>query len=127
MVDTLMVLWTRGIRNRFLQAVITFLLLFASICVMLFLVTASGVRLPGLAVTATLPAAASPTATPRPVPGDIVPIILQNPMPPVASPTFSTENRGWNRYTSSAPAVTRPPDTPTPTAIPTPDEPSFFP
>lgn len=90
MIDTLMVLWTRGLFSRFLRAFFTFLMLFAGICVMLFLVTASGVRLPGLAVTIAPPdlasssAGARPTSTPVLAPYTI-PIILQNPKVPRAA------------------------------------------
>lgn len=88
MLDTLMVLWTRGICNRLMQTLATFLCLFTAICVLLFLVTASGVKWPGLAVsvtpatTASTPAA-SPTATPAPTaPAYLgLPPILQNPTP----------------------------------------------
>lgn len=85
MLDTLMVLWTRGICNRLLQTLATFLCLFTAICVLLFLVTASGVKWPGLAVsvtpatTASTPAV-SPTATPAPAHLGLPPI-LQNPTP----------------------------------------------
>lgn len=85
MLDTLMVLWTRGICNRFLQTLATFLCLFTAICVLLFLVTASGVKWPGLAVsvtpaTTTSTPAVSPTATPAPAYLGLPPI-LQNPTP----------------------------------------------
>lgn len=85
MIDTLMVLWTRGICNRFLQTLATFLCLFTAICVLLFLVTASGVKWPGLAVSVTpattaSPPAAAPTATPAPAYLGLPPI-LQNPTP----------------------------------------------
>jgi hypothetical protein len=75
-----MVLWTRGIYGRFLQTLAAFLLLFLGICVLLFLVTASGVRWPGLAVTAAPPAASGAASTPTPA-SEIVPVILQNPTP----------------------------------------------
>src|SRR5258708_11760020 len=84
MLDTFMVLWTRGICSRFLQTLATFLCLFIGICVLLFLVTASGVKWSGLAVTVTPPGSSSPPATPQatftPASGPyILPIILQNP------------------------------------------------
>src|SRR5579883_3485502 len=80
MLDTLMVLWTRGIYGRFLQTLAAFLLLFLGICVLLFLITASGVRWPGLAVTAAPPPTAGSASTPTPA-SEIVPVILQNPTP----------------------------------------------
>lgn len=84
MIDTLMVLWTRGICNRILQTLATFLCLFTGICVLLFLVTASGVKWQGLAVsvtpagTSSTPAAPQATATPLPAYFNLPPI-LQNP------------------------------------------------
>lgn len=65
MLDTFMVLWTRGLCSRFLQTLATFLCLFIGICVMLFLITASGVKWPGLAVTVTPPGTAPSPATSR--------------------------------------------------------------
>lgn len=84
MVDTLMVLWTRGICNRFLQTLATFLCLFTAICVLIFLVTASGVKWQGLAVTVAPAGTSSAQATSRstsaPVSASLkLPPILQNP------------------------------------------------
>jgi hypothetical protein len=111
MLDTFMVLWTRGICSRFLQTLATFLCLFIGICVLLFLVTASGVKWSGLAVTVPPPGSATPQATftPASVPYTL-PIILQNPtvlpsakrpparrhMPltPVVGPTSNTQPGG---------------------------------
>lgn len=126
MLDTLMVLWTKGICSRFLQTFLTFLLLFVSICVMLFLITASGVRWPGLAITSALPgAAASPAMSTITPARAVVPIIMQNPTPratPAATPTSHPEHP---RSATPAPASTWAPARPTPT--PTPDYQSFFP
>ncbi len=123
MLDTLMVLWTRRIDRRFLQTFLTFLLLFVSICVMLFLVTASGVRWPGLAITSALPGAASSTTSAVTPARAIVPIIMQNPTPKAQPAATPTSHPAHPR--STAPASNWAPAHPTPT--PTPDYPSFLP
>lgn len=136
MLDTVMVLWARGRYGRFLQTLAAFLLLFAGICVLLLLVTASGVKWPGLAVTAVPPMASVTVgaASARTAARAIVPIILQNPTPqatypPMQQPTMQATNPPWTgakrpqRRGSSAGA--RPMATPAP--LPTPDDQAFFP
>src|SRR5487761_503340 len=91
MIDTIMVLWTSGLWKSFLRNTGSFLLLFTGICVLLLLITTSGSRWPGLAVTVaqssssaaptTVQPTPAPTAAPTSVPY-IVPIILQNPILP---------------------------------------------
>lgn len=85
MLDTLMVLWTRGVCARFARSLLLFVALFVSICLLLFLVTNSDVRWPGLAFTAsfeTNSGSASASDLPVPTPttvGFSIPVILQNP------------------------------------------------
>src|SRR5579883_1302969 len=110
MLDTLMVLWTRGIYGRFLQALAVFLLLFLGICVLIALVMASGVRWPGLAVTAAPPADSAAASTPT-LAGEIVPVTLQNPTPE-GTRTHQTAARHIDRH--------RRPGFPTLVASPTP-------
>lgn len=85
MLDTLMVLWTRGNCLRFIRSVFFFFALFISICLLLFFVTNSDVKWPGLAFTASSETSAASTSTndvsastPTPVAFSI-PVILQNP------------------------------------------------
>ena len=131
MIDTLMVLWTRGMYSRFWQTLTTFLLLFVGICVLLSLMITSGVHWPGLAGNV-VPSGATPTATtPRTMltttsGASILPIILQNPTAepaiptPYAVPTHPPQYRpGHARGHHSAPIAT-PAATKTPRAIPSP-------
>jgi hypothetical protein len=85
-IDTLMVLWTRGTCIRLLRALLVFLLLFMVICVLLFLVTASEAKWPGRAVTAPSPPTTTQHTLYQP------PIILQN---PTATPVAPTSIYGW--------------------------------
>ena len=90
MIDTLMVLWTKGILARSMRLFIPFLLLLTGICLVLFLTTMSGMRWPGLAFNGTSPrisqASANSSLAPTPLvtPGTsaiIIPVILPNPTP----------------------------------------------
>lgn len=123
MIDTLMVLWTKGLFTRFVRAFFTFLMLFVGICVMLFLVTASGVRLPGLAVTVAPPVqnststGALPPATSHHV-SFTVPIILQNPVVPKRAPAPTLLQTPGATYPIQR--ATRRPRLPTPTPMPAP-------
>lgn len=99
MLDTVMVLWTRGRCGRFLQTLAAFFLLFLGICALILLVTASGVKWPGLAVTAAPPIAsvtASAPATLTPA-RQIVPLILQNPTPRATRLPHSKSKRSGRR------------------------------
>ncbi len=106
MIDTVMVLWTSGLWKSFLRNTGTFLLLFTGICVLLLLITTSGSRWPGLAVTvaqssssaapATVQPAPAPTAAPTATPY-IIPIILQNPILPDSHSSWS-EHRHSNHH-----------------------------
>ncbi len=137
MIDTLMVLWTRGACGRFLRALVVFLLLFTAICVLLFLVTASGVKWPGLAVTVSSPGASSistaaqptPTATPS---AYSVPIILQNPtaIPVIPTPTAASAPTPIVTHTNQQNArrnSRHPLKTPIPVASGTPPAPDLTP
>ncbi len=117
MLDTLMVLWTRSIYGRFLQTLAAFLLLFIGICVLLFLVTASGVRWPGLAVTAAPPTGSGAGSALTPA-SNLVPIILQNPTPEATHVHQPGAKRTSRRRHIGAPA---------PVVSPTPDDLSLFP
>jgi hypothetical protein len=123
MLDTLMVLWTRGKCGRFVQTLAAFLLLFLGICALLLLVTASGVKWPGLAVTAAPPiasvtAGATATATPA---SHIVPLILQNPTPRATNlPRGATKRAEHHRYQKAR-------LTPTPVMHATPGDQAIFP
>lgn len=103
MLDTLMVLWTRGVCVRFLRSLLVFVILFVSICLLLFFVTDSDVKWPGLAFTASQEGAGTtPSAhilsasTPTPMVFSI-PVILQNHAVARATPqdvaTLPVENR----------------------------------
>src|SRR5215469_5731947 len=90
MIDTLMVLWTKGISTRILRIALSFSLLLGGIVLLLFLITTSNVKWPGLAFTATNPnitnASAKDSMLPAPVSTtgsevNIIPIILHNPTP----------------------------------------------
>ena len=110
-----MVLWTRSIYGRFLQTLAVFLLLFLGICVLLFLLIASGVRWPGLAITAAPPASSGAALTPA---SNVVPVIMQNPTPG----TMHRHQTGV-KYT----AHHRHTGIPTPAVSPTPDDQALFP
>lgn len=127
MIDTIMVLWTSGSWKRVLRNATTFLLLFACLCILLFLVTTSDGKWSGLAVTVARssttsqaggtaqPAStdvATPTARPTTAPY-IVPVILQNPLVIDAS----TRARSTHRHTSHHHTLT-PTPTPTPSTQP---------
>jgi hypothetical protein len=117
MLDTLMVLWTRGIYGRFLQTLAAFLLLFLGICALLFLVTTSGVRWPGLAVTAAPPVTSGAASAVTPA-SNLVPVILQNP-----TPGTTHMHQAGAKHTDRH----RHPGIPTLIASPTPGDQSLFP
>lgn len=122
-----MVLWTSGSWKHLLRNTVTFLLLFACLCALLFLVTTSDGKWSGLAVTVAQsststradgteqPASAdvpAPTAHPTPAPY-IAPIILQNPLVTDASIPTRSEHRHFihHRTPTPTPSATPPPDT----------------
>jgi hypothetical protein len=124
MIDTIMVLWTSGLWKSFLRNTGSFLLLFTGICALLLLVTTSGSRWPGLAVTVARPGSFATSTTVQPAPAPtaaptaityIVPIIPQNPILPNAHISRSDYKRSSHHH---APIYT-PPAQPTQAAVPT--------
>lgn len=117
MLDTLMVLWTRGIFTRFMRVTVSLLLLFMALGVVLLLATTSGIKLPGLAFNALPsdsappmtrhPAVATPTTTGEAALG--IPVILHNPTPTLAVPTPTADM-------ASAPDKVSVPETTSPAA-----------
>jgi hypothetical protein len=95
MIDTLMVLWTSGTWKRLLRTVCTILILFTCIFLGTYLITASGGRWSGLAITVEQPGVTPAVGKSLSVPTVIAttapyvaPVILQNPIPTeVATPT----------------------------------------
>ena len=150
MIDTLMVVWTSGLWKQFLRSTCTFLLLFGCICILSFLITTSGNKWSGLAVSVpqaspAQPSAAqpapAPTAHPTSIPY-IVPIILQNPVLPnsadagqdtqSAQNTQDTRNaqntqRHSRRHYYAPPAYTQPEQQPTPVPTRSPGSDTFDP
>jgi hypothetical protein len=85
MLDTLMVLWTKGIYNRFLRLLCAGTLLCSVVGLLLFFMLFSGGKWPGRAATST---PATPGSTPTYVASlSSMPVILQNPRVPTATPT----------------------------------------
>lgn len=139
MIDTVMVVWTSGIWKRLLCATITFLLLFACVGILSFLVTTGG-KWSSLAatITSTQPSSSTqsslftqpdtatqagastaialaqpaPTARPKVTPYT-VPVILQNPIRLEATPVSKSTTRHISSY-YRPPAHTRPTSIPTP-------------
>lgn len=145
MIDTLMVVWTTGLWKQLLRSTGTFLLLFGCICLLSFLITTSSGKWSRLAASttqagsfvqpasspqtgvstggattlapATVQPAPAPTAHPTVAPY-IVPIILQNPLPPENTDIVQERSHHHTStytppdYTPQRPAVsaTKPPD-----------------
>lgn len=153
MIDTLMVLWTKGILTRIIRLSLSFLLLLTGICLALFLATMSGIKWPGLAFNAAPSnisrASADSSLSPTPIttPGTAfiaIPVILHNPTPTaILSTPEPRQTTGETRPAPTAivhpaqssgyyahPSVPRatPPPTQEPTAQPTMDDdtPSWF-
>ncbi|HEY1353191.1 MAG TPA: hypothetical protein VGF67_26560 [Ktedonobacteraceae bacterium] len=112
-----MVLWTRRRYSRFLQALAVFLLLFLGICALLLLVMASGIRWPGLAVTAVPSVVSQVPGVPATLTPAMVPVIVQNPAPQVPTlPQHSVRHLEHHRSPVARPTpLLTPPATPAPT------------
>ncbi len=132
MIDTVMVVWTSGLWKHLLRATGTFLLLFMCICILSFLITTSGSRWSGLAITvtragssaqsdgptqssastapATVQAAPAPTARPIAAPY-IAPLILQNPILPNSTHASRSNHKHLSHHYTS---INTTPSAPTP-------------
>lgn len=110
MLDTVMVLWMRSRYGRFLQTLAAFFLLFTGICALILLVMASGVKWPGLAVTAGPPIFSATAGTAAGLTPAIVPVIVQNPTPQATNRPGGVRRAGTRP--GSAPVLFPPPDGP---------------
>lgn len=116
-----MVLWTRGICTRFVRPLMTFLLLCAGICLLLFFITTSHIRWPGLAFTtlsqASETSASSHTVAPAfPTPRAFsIPVILQNPTVVPSTPWRAEDT--WPVATAPAQNWYQPPVQLSPTSV----------
>lgn len=132
MIDTLMVLWSRGIFTRFMAIFCSFLFFIAGTCLALFLIINSGIKWPGLAFTGIPANAPNPLASrslpaaPQAATDITIPEILHNPTPaatpaPAASDQAQISEVTRSMHTELAHAAqnqapTPPPWPPTPTA-----------
>jgi hypothetical protein len=103
MIDTLMVLWTKGICTRFLRVSLTALLPLAALSLLLFILTANHIQWPGLAFTASVPAAPAAVAKTSQAPANVsqaspsepsIPFILKNPTPALESVSLHKTSTG---------------------------------
>lgn len=117
MIDTLMVLWTKGIIRRFLRRACSFFLLLAGTCLLLFLLITGNRNWPGRVLAPAAPgftkasvnSAIAPTPVPMPGARDIsIPFILHNPTPAVIPINQDSGLHLLDKHATSLAQVERP-------------------